>query len=216
MLAPASGSVQSLPTEKCTLYKQMVTLLDIPVLRETPPELAIGLAEIDPNLFAVALCRDRFLVAYRSDHPDHIRRGRQILANTKRGLAAIEAKNPGRDFRMVPRMRDRLIVASVKALGVTGAKIYQSQYPHSALIAEIRETDWYQRHTTEAEFWQQYHDVEQAAKDAADAALTDPHRAHDAWQYAFTRSHGVTNYDSTRNTTAPRATSSARTLHRSL
>lgn len=180
-------------------------LIDVPFVRETPPELSSGLEGVDPSLFAVALCRDRWLVAWRSDHPEHVRKGRRMYENTRRAMAAILGKHPGLNVRDIPRFRDRIIVAAVRALGVTGCKVYRSQYPHSALVAQVRADDFYQRHTTESAFWADYQAVEDKATAEREAQLTDPHRANDAWKYAFTRSHAVT-----RSAPAPRA--SGRTL----
>lgn len=188
-------------------------MVDVPVMREAPPELLSALQAIDPNIIVAGMCRDRWLVAYLSDDPADRARGRRLLANTKRALAAIEAKNPGRDFRTVPRMRDRLIASSVKALGVKGARVYQSQYPHTALVAQVRDNDFYQRHTTEEEFWKQYQQVEEEAKAAVEAELTDDARARDAWRYAFTLNHspGIRTIAS-----LPAHRSSVRTVHKTI
>lgn len=183
--------------------------LDIPHDRLAPSDVLAGLAEIDRDFTMIHLSGDSWLLALMAGNSEQIAKGRAMLFNTKQVLKRLERKRVSCAPREAINRRNRLIVATVKAAGGIGTKIVRSRDPGGALLEQMRYEDFYHRHQTEADFWQQYEANEAAAEAERLADLTDHARARDVWRNAHTLSHLVTRPN------AP-VRSSARTLIRAI
>jgi len=190
-----------------------LSVLDVPQTRDTPHDVLTALQEIDPSMTLVHLSADRWLFAYMAGDSVQVEAGRRMLENTKRVLASLARTHPNPSPVAAQKRRDRLTVATVKAMGGIGTRIYQSRSPDGALVEQIRQDDFYQRHTSEQEFWRQYDAIEEKAEAERLADLTDHARANDVWRHSNTLSHtpGISTYG-----TAPVHRSSVRTLHRTI
>lgn len=166
-----------------------ISLLDLPQDRLVPKTVLVALREIDPSLIMIHLSEDRWVTGYLSDQGRHFAQGRRALENTRRAIGALEAKRATLPPKTARRCHDRLLIARFKALGAIGCRIYRSALPDGAIVEQVRAHDFYQRHTTESEFWQQCAALEAQSERERIADLTDHARANDVWRYQHTLSH---------------------------
>lgn len=166
-----------------------ISLLDIPQVRLVPAPLLAALREIDPTLTMIHLSDDRWVTGYLSDQGQHLAAGRRALENTRRAIGTLESKRKRLPAKTKQRCHDRLTIALLKAQGGIGCRIYQSARPDGAIVEQVRADDFYDRHTSESEFWRQCDALEEKSAAAREADLTDPARANDVWQHQHVLYH---------------------------
>lgn len=168
---------------------QRLSLLDLPQVRLVPPDVLVDLRGIDPVLTMIHLSDDKWVTGYLSGSGEQIARGRRALENTRRAVGALEKKRARLPRRTLQRCHDRLLLAQFKAMGAIGCRVYQTIRPDGAIVEQVRRDDFYDRHTSESEFWRQCDALEEQSSAARMADLTDHARANDVWRYQHTLSH---------------------------
>lgn len=166
-----------------------ISLLDIPQVRLVPVPLLAALREIDPVLTMIHLSDDKWVTGYLSGSGEQIARGRRALENTRRAVGNLEKKRARLPRRTAQRCHDRLLLAQFKAMGAIGCRLYQMIRPDGAIVEQVRRDDFYDRHTTESEFWRQCDVLEDKSEQDRVADLTDHARANDVHHYAHTLNH---------------------------
>lgn len=158
---------------------------DFPEARHVSPETLAALRAIDPTTDVLYLGPSpkggRWLVG--TVVPDA--RLRRMAEQTLASLHRIP-----REKRGVAWAR-RHWMAHAQRQGFRSVQLYECVEPGGQIVFDLQRADWLHRHRSENEFWQEIDDAQSADAERTRAELTDKHRADDAWQYAFTRSHSL-------------------------